>query len=63
MAKNALAANPSFKQVLLLQTTPRYNEKYKLNLFTQKKLEEAKRGHRTHFPHVTRKGENGMDGV
>ena len=42
MAKNALAANPSIKQVLLLQTTPRYDDKYELNLFAQKKLQEAK---------------------
>jgi hypothetical protein len=42
VAKNALAANPTIKQVLILQTTPRYDDKYELNLFSQKKLEEAK---------------------
>ena len=44
VAKNALAYNPSIKQVLLLQTTPRYDDKHELNQFAQKKLEEAKNG-------------------
>ena len=42
VAKNALATNPSLKQVLLLQTTPRYDDKHELNQLAQRRLEEAK---------------------
>ena len=37
-----MAANLGVKRVLLLQTTPRYDNKNELNKFAQKKLQEAK---------------------
>ena len=42
VAKNALAANNGVKHVLLLETTPRYDNKNELNMFAQMKLREAK---------------------
>ena len=42
VAKNALAANPSVKKVLLFQTAPRYDDKHELNQYAQEKLMEAK---------------------
>ena len=42
VAKNALAANPSIKNILLFETTPRYDNKHEINMYAQKKLLEAK---------------------
>ena len=42
VAKNALAANPTIKNVLLFETAPRYDDKHKLNEYAQEKLMEAK---------------------
>jgi hypothetical protein len=41
VAKNALATNPNIKNVLLFETTPRYDNKHDINVFAQKKLHEA----------------------
>ena len=41
VAKNALASNPNIKNVLLFETTPRYDNKHEINVFAQKKLHEA----------------------
>ena len=42
VAKNALAVNPTIKNVLLFETAPRYDDKHKLNEYAQEKLIEAK---------------------
>ena len=42
VAKNALASNSNIKNVLVFETTPRYDNKHDINVYAQKKLQEAK---------------------
>ena len=42
VAKNAMAINPNIKDVLLFETTPRYDNTHKIDMFAQMKLQEAK---------------------